>query len=245
MLLRSAVLLSVTLLPVSAIAQAVTFDLVVDNKLSGRDTFTLAKDKHGYKLSSKYHYNVHAVDADFINQYRFSDSYSFVDATTVNNGSTPITISYTPNKPRTEVSVSRAQGGVADSSFFAIKKDFYLLPPFDAGMAQAILLAQAQPDAPQTLSIFSPDPGGVRNPVATDARWIKGPVVSGTLNGAAINAQTYLLIAPGFQWIFYAGDANTLLECDLPAVKTTYVREQFKLTAPPPRLAEFNTKTTP
>jgi hypothetical protein len=239
MRLCSALLIALAL-PAAAIAQSASFDLVVDGKISGHDTYSLSKTKQGYKLSSKLRYNVHAAEGDFSNEYKFNGNYAYLDASLTENGSSPMMTSYVPNKTRTELTIGRVQSGSQATDFFPIKPDFFLLPPFDAGAVQGLLLAAMQPSAPSVFTVYSPTAGSDRgHSAAVDAKWVKGPGVSATLDGKPFTAQTFLLATPAFHWILYSDDAHNLLQCDLPSVKTSYIHQGFKLNDPAPAPAAF------
>ena len=248
MLFRLAAL-AVFAMPIGAISQSATFDLIVDGKLSGKDAFTLSKDKRGYKLSSRFKYSIHAQEANFFDEFKYSDSYSYLEGSMTDQGETQVAISYVPNKPRTEINIGRVSSGLQSNDFFPIKPDFFLLPPFDAGATQALLLAVVQPAGPRALNIYSPVAGGVdgmhrdgapAHRPSVDAKWSTGPDVAAMLDDKPLTAKTYLLATPSFHWIFYADQAHTLLQCDLPDVKIRYIRQGFRLAGAPVALSGFS-----
>ncbi len=247
MLLRFAAV-ALLALPAAASAQSATFELVVDGKPSGKDVFTLSKDKHGYKLSSRFGYNIHAHGAEFLDEFKFSDAYAYLEGSMTDKGDGQVITSYVPNKAHTEMSISRTVNGSQTSDFFAMKSDFVLLPPFDAGAAQALLLAASQTSAPMAFNVYSPVAGGSDgisregappHRPSVDAKWSKGPDVAGTMDGKPVTTSTYLLATPNFHWIFYADPARTLLQCDLPDVKIKYVHQGFVLTEAAPAITAF------
>jgi hypothetical protein len=241
---RFAVLLAVLALPAAVLAQAVTFDFTVEGKPAGKDTYTLAKDKHGYKLHSKYHFNVHSQDGDYSNDYKFNDVYATLEVAMSINSDQPVLVSYIPNKARNEVTISRVTGGSQNNDFFTIKPDFFILPPFDAGAAQAFLLACSLPATPSTVNIYVPTFADTRSHgTPADARFVKGTTVNGTLDGKPITAKTFLLFTPDFRWIFYADDTNNLLQLDEPIAKASFVRQHFTLADPPVTVGSFGKET--
>jgi len=227
--------------PALALAQSASFDLVVDGKLSGHDTYNLAKDKHGYKLSSRLAYSFHAQEGHFVDEIKLKQDYSYIEASVSVESEQPLLISYVPNKTLTEMTIGRVQAGSQVTDFFPIKPNFFLLPLFDAGAAQILLYAAIQPSAPSTFNIYVPSQGDSRmHGSSADAQWAKGPDVAATLDGKTLPVHTFLLHTSDFRWIFYADDAHTLLRCDLPTGKTNYIRQGFKLTDSPPAPAAFD-----
>ena len=187
---------------------------------------------------------MHGQDGDYSNDYKFNDSYAPLEVATSINSEQPTLISYIANKTRTEVTISRVSGGSQTNDFFAIKPDFFMLPPFDAGAAQAFLLASALPATPSTVNIYVPTFNDIRtHGTPADARFVKGPTVNGTLDGKPVTAKTFLLFTPDFRWIFYADDTNTLLQLDEPIAKASFVRQHFTLTDPPVTVGSFGKET--
>lgn len=222
-------------LPFCAAAQTANFDLVLDNKVIGKDTYTLGKARQGYRVSSRFSFRVHEASGDFLDEYTFKEGFALLSASRTNNDTLMMT-SFLPNKDWTELTIAHSQNGQSDSGFFAIKPDFFLLPPFDAGAVQALLLAATSPGGRTAFNLYVPPPVAVSSAPgrgapspAFDATWSAGPASSGTLEGKPVDASSYILTAQGFRWIIYADGERHLLECDLPVAKTRYVRKGFVL----------------
>jgi len=250
MLLRSAVLTLALL--TSAAAQANNFDIQAGMKSIGRSSFALAPAKQGYKLAAHSSYNLNGVEFDFSNEFIYSATYAYLEG-----GASSITaqmhLSYAPSKDRTDLVVSMVQGGAQASHHLSIKPNFVLLPPYDAGAAQLVLLQATTHPAPGNLynvvvpGTGSAGRGGTRGGVADaqsslgrpthgnnayDALWTKGPETNATLDGKPVTVHTYFLTCGKATWTFFADDANTLMQIDNSMVKASTVRAKFHLALP-------------
>ena len=256
MLLRSFTLALLAAATAAATAQSNTFDLQIGMKSVGRSTYTLAKAKQGFKLSSHSTYHILGIDYDSANEFKFTDAYAYIEGGS--NGLNQMYTSYTPNKAHTDLVVGMVQAGVQDSHHLAIKPDFALLLPFDAGTAQVmLLLATTHPTVNNLYNVIVPSggggsgqggankPGTMPDPStdtpgghqamgnnAYDALWTKGPDTTGTLDGKPVTVHSYLLTSGKSVWTFYADDANTLMQLDNSMVKASYIRAKFKLDLP-------------
>jgi hypothetical protein len=233
---------------VAAFAQTNTFDIQSGSRIIGKDSFTLGKIKQGYKLDSHPTSHFGGTDTSLQNEFKYDESYAFLvgsSADMVNQ----IHISYTPAKARTSLVIGSVQAGVQDSRFLDIKPDFTVMPAYDAGAAQVmLLLAVTHPTATNLYNVVVPGAARSGTPSAADGAplptgprpgnfaydplWTKGPATTGTLDGKPIQLQTYVLTAGKSTWTFFADESNTLLQLDVSALNASYIRSKFKLDAP-------------
>jgi hypothetical protein len=250
---RAALLLLVPLTLSAASAQTVKFDLRAGGKSIGKDEFTIAKTKQGYKLASRFNYALGVKDGQFSNEYRADDNYTLIDCGMINTGNT-VHYGFSPNKARTELTINTAQGGSQSNDFTPIKPDFLLLTDFDPAAAQLILLhAVTHPTPDNKYNVLVPQLGGsgggggrgrgAAPPDAAepkgddlppgnnsyDALWAKGRDLTGTLDEKPVTVHTYQLAFGTFRWIFFADDANNLMQLNVTRLHSSYIREGFKL----------------
>ena len=244
---------SILLAPSAILAQASNFEIHVGGKPVGKASYTLSPAKGGYKLSSRYSYRLGATSGDFSEEFKFDPNYAYVDGT-VSDGNSQRKTSFLPNKTRTELSISSFLSGAEPTTFTTIKPDLMILPSFDPGAAQAILLlATTHPTADNKYDVFlpgggAPAGGGGRRgggppPVdaapaddamppgnaAYEAIWVKGRDLTGTLDAKPVTVHTYLLGLGKARWIFFADDADHLLQLNATALHASYIRSGFKL----------------
>jgi len=241
------VLLVAALLSPAALAQTNTFDVVSGGKTIGKDTYTLAKAKQGYKLNSRASTHFGGSESNVDSEYKYDDNYGFTVGSS-SNIVTQLHTSYTPSKARTSLVVAMTQAGVQNSRDLGIKPDFTLLPAYDAGAAQVmLLLAATHPTATNLYNIVVPglDRSGppemadaqknvpsnraASGDFAYDALWTKGADATGTLDGKPVALHSYVLTAGKSTWTFYADDANTLMQVNVSSLNTNYIRAKFKL----------------
>ncbi len=132
------------------LAQSSTFDLQMAGHSMGRDSYTLSKAKQGYKLSSRLSYHINGVESDISDEFRLADDYHYLEGIS-SNDAIQMRTSLVPNKARTDLTIGMTQGGAQDSHHLAIKPNFVLLPNFDAGAAQAVLLLATTHPTPDDL----------------------------------------------------------------------------------------------
>ena len=233
---------------VAAFGQTNAFDIQSGNRIIGKDTYTLAKVKQGYKLDSHPTTHFAGADTSLQNEFKYDENYAFLVGSSTDMVN-QIHISYTPAKARTSLVIGSVQAGVQDSRFLDIKPDFSVMPAYDAGAAQVmLLLASTHPTATNLYNIVVPGaarsgppsaadgtplPTGPRpGNFAYDALWTKGPAATGTLDGKPVQIQTYVLTAGKSTWTFFADERNTLLQLDVSALNTSYIRSKFKLDTP-------------
>jgi hypothetical protein len=233
--------------PAPANGQSNNFDLQANMKSIGHDTYTLAKAKQGYKLTSRFSYHLSGMESEVSDEFKFSDTFTYVEGA-ASSISSQMHTSYIPNKARTELVVGMVQAGVQDSKHLPIKPDFVIMPHYDAGAAQAmLLLATTHPTADNLYNVVVPGatgatpprdpsepPGGHQAPGnnAYDALWTKGPDATGTLDGKPVALHSYVLTGGKNTWSFFADTDGTLMQLDNSMVHASYVRAKFKLDLP-------------
>ena len=261
--LRLPLLALALLLPAAAQAQADThagtFDLIVSGVKIGKSTYKVEKTKAGYKLTNRATYRVAGTDGDQSDDFKFNDSFGYIDGTTTDHN-TQLQTGYVPNKTRDQATITHFQGAAHDSSVIDIKPDLIVLPPLDAGAAEvALLLATTHPTPGNKYSLLIPGGAGAGSgggggrrgggaPSANttadasalppgdndlDATWIKGKDTSGTLDGKLLLLHAYLFSAGGLRIILYADTDNNLMQLNAAAFHASYTRQNFKLNLGP------------
>ncbi len=240
------------LLAAPAIAQSAIFELHVEGKPVGKDSFVLAPAKQGFKLTSRYAVRYPGNEFDLKNEFKLDPSYNFLEGTTADTATLTQT-SYLPNKPRTELSIARFQAGSQDAAILLIAPDIIILPAFDAGATQiALLHAVAHPSGDNAYKVVIPAAGGASSsggrrgaPPPSDSAaapsgllpgnhvydgtWLKGIDVTGTLDGKPLTLHTYRLALGDARWIFFADDANNLMQVNVTALHASYIHTGFQL----------------
>jgi hypothetical protein len=242
------VVLFASLVSSAALAQNNTFDIQVGNRSIGKNTFMIAKAKQGYKLNSHCTTQFGGSESSTNSEFKFDDNYAFVIGTS-SDAVSQMHTSLIPNKPRTSLTFNRIVTGAEDSRFLAIKPDFAVMPPYDAGAAQImLLLATTHPTSSNLYNIVVSDsarsgpPSNVEGttPIAAphpgnnayDALWTKGLDATGTLEDKPIQLHSFVLTAGKSTWTFYADASNTLMQLDVSMLKASYIRAKFKLDTP-------------
>lgn len=228
---------------VSALAQTNVFDLHLQGKEVGHDTYTLTKGKTGYKVASHLSGAYKNTDLDFKDAISYDENYLFLDGSQTSQN-TNSQFSYLPSKDRKEMTIAVAANGHTSSNFEPITgTDLIFLPPFDAGAAQALLLqAVLHPAEKDLYTVYltsnygmfaspgsEPLPGGIHY---FKAVWLKGVPLTGLLDGKQIPINTYALAFGKFRWIFFADEQNNLMQVNVSLLRGSYIRSKFKLNAP-------------
>jgi hypothetical protein len=192
-------------------------------------------------------------DLDVREEFTYSDTYAFLEGSATDRSINQQS-AYLPSSNHKDFAISVTAAGMLSSKIIDLKPNPIVLPSFDPGAAQALLLeATTHPTADNHYSIFIPDNGAIgapnpndpnappRSPDQTlppiaqfyDSVWIKGGPMTGTLDGKPINIKTYALAFGKFRWIFFADESNNLMQCNSTLVHGSYIREKFKLDPPP------------
>ena len=245
------------LLPAAAFAQIGTqpntFELHINGKKIGKDVYTFAATKHGYKTMSHTEGSIHANDFDYKYTFTFDENYGYVDGARIGQD-TNQQDSWLPSKDRKEMTVAASAEGRTSSTFEPVGPDLVVLPAFEAGAAQALLLLATTHPAPKdTYSVYltsgygaaggsAPNPNAQPNPDETlppgqhcfTALWVKGTPFTGTLDGKPLNINSFMLAFGKFRWIFFADEQNNLMQVNVSLLHASYIRENFKLDPPKP-----------
>jgi hypothetical protein len=250
-----ALLLALTALPAVALAQTNKFDIYVDGKKVGEETYSLNKAKAGYKLEGRLRFRLNGTDGDFTSEFKYTDSHTFLEGT-LTNQNTLLMTSFVPDKAHTELAVAKFQGHAgSNSELVAIGQNLVILPPFDPGAAQEVLsLATTHPTPDAIYNVYLPGSGGAggggggrrggggaavgddsgaseNDGRSHDGKWFRGKDSGGTLDGKPILLHTYMLAYGKTRFLFYADENDTLMLLNVPTLKSTYVRSNFKLNA--------------
>jgi hypothetical protein len=195
------------------------------------------------------------LDADHTDDFHYDANLLYVEGTSEDMDEHHIT-GFVPSKPRTEMVVTYKYGSAEQSEPQTIGPDLLVLPSFDAGASQVALQTLIQhPSASGTYSVYTAGQGGggggegggrrgrgapaasapsaADEKVTLDAKYVKGPELTGTLNGAPVTVHSYILTAAKNKWVFFADDANTLLQARVASPPLNYIRTGFKLDPPP------------
>jgi hypothetical protein len=255
--IRALLLTLVALVPAAALAQSASFDLEVDGHPVGHDTINISKTKSGFKASSQYSFRIGSSSSDISNEFKLTSDYGFLEGSSVSNS--VFHTMFQPNKARTQLSIGHSGNGNQQSNTVAIKPDLVVLPSFDAGAVQVLLLlATTHPTSSNIYSLFvpasGPSGGGGAAPtggraktaqhvggdavddtsilqtdISNDALWAKGRDVTGTLDGKPITVHAYMLAFGKHRWVILADDDNNLMQANVSMLNAAYIRSHFKL----------------
>jgi len=253
MLIRSTAFILAALAAPAALAQNQTFDLIYNGKSIGKDTYTLAKSKTGYKLTSHYALATRGLATDIRDTFNFTDDYTYIDGTEENQDSNRQT-TWLPSKDHKDMNMNSLSQGAMSNHVepLAATLPFINIPGFDAGAVQAAVLF---------IAAHASDPGytawvpgyilaglGARDGVSSDdtmaikqaeqlppnshsynVQWVAGPEATGTLDGKPVKLKTAQLGFDVHRWTIYTDESNTLMQVDVTALPASYVRAKFKL----------------
>ncbi len=261
MLLRSAALLATVLAAPVAFAQsgkdAVTFDLILNGKNFGKDTYTITKAKSGYKLLSHIQALTKGLQIDDRDTFNLGDDYAYIDGTDSNQDSNS-QMDWIPSKDHKNMNTNSSGSGAFASKVEPLSGTLPLLnmPAFDAGAAQAAILYVIAHPSESGYTVWLPGynligmnarPGVThednsivlqtetlpQGPQSFNVQWAKGPDVTGTLNGAPVKLNSYQMGFGQFRWTFFTDQAtNNLMQMDVSVLRASYIRSKFKLDAP-------------
>jgi hypothetical protein len=237
----------------ASLNQPVTFELHLAGKPVGKDVYTITKSKQGYKLASHLEGKLHNSDLDFKDSISYTDDFSYLDFGQVAQG-TNQQISYLLSKDHKEMTIAVVAAGRTSSSPDPINPTdaLVVLPPFDAGAAQALLSYAVSHPTPQNhLSVYltpgyslgggRPDPNAPPAPAddtlppgvhCFTAVWLKGAPLTGTLGDKPVTVNSYALAFGKARFIFFADQDNNLMQVNVSLLHGSYIRENFKLDPP-------------
>ena len=253
MKLRSAALaVCLSVIATAAGAQMNSFQLLNrDGRQIGVASYTIEKQKDGFRVRSKFAYKLGvpvAVDesaepektpssnliteAEMTGEYKLAPDYQLVSGF-VQNRATQMITSLTPSKTRDVITVSQMQGGVSGGSqtLPMPKPAFYIAPDFDPGAMQALLLGAIKaPHADHVYLLVIPGMGGPKGNTQPANIAIGDPTdASGTLDGKPIALKHYDLQWNKAKGELWADADGNLMEVKAGTTRSTYVRVKFAL----------------
>ena len=229
------------------------FELRLNDKSFGKDSYTLNKAKSGYKLDSHYAGSLQGNSVDFKDTITYTDDYTYVTGSESNQDSNQVT-EWLPTKDLKQMGLNSSGSGSvsAHMELMPTEGPLLVMPAFDAGAAQAALLfAVAHMSDKNIFTLWLPGYAltglGARAGTDTDnakiiqketlppgghaftGQMVKGPSVTGTLDGKPVTLNTYQLGFDKYRWTFFADESNTLMRLDVSLLNGSYIRAKFKL----------------
>jgi hypothetical protein len=217
----------------------------------GKCVYTFDKTKDGYKVTSRFQATVPTQvranedpdgAAKVISEvqqnhaYKLDAAYLYAGGT-IQDMTTQMTNGFSPNKQRTQMTLSHVQAGIqGQSSQLPLQPAYMLLSNYDCSALQSLLyMATTHPTADGQYYLIVPPasgrPGG--GPQTVQAHWLAQPDASGTLAGKPVTVHHYLISFGKIDYNLYADETNTLLEADVTKLGNM-IRAGFVLTTPAP-----------
>jgi hypothetical protein len=245
-MIRFAAALLIALTATAAHAQQNNFDIKTNGTVTGNCHYTFDSTKGGFKITSHYLNRVppEFQQADAVTGkaattttevqggavYKLDADYNYNGGNVLDPTSQSST-SYTLNKQRTVLQVSKMQAGVFGEPAppVPVKPGFVLLPNLDVSSIQSFLyLATAHPTTDNTYFLVLPQ--GYGPPQNVSVTWAPQADATGTLSGKAVTLKHYSFAYKGKSFDVYGDATNTLMEADVAGTSTTsYVRTGFSL----------------
>jgi hypothetical protein len=229
------------------------FELHLNGKNFGKDTYTLNKAKSGYKLDSHYAGAQQGNSVDFKDTISYTDDYTYITGSESNQDSNLVT-EWLPTKDMKQMGLNSSGSGSvsAHMELMPTEGPLLVMPAFDAGAAQAALLfalphladknvftlwlpgyalsglgarAGTDTDNARIIQKDTLPPGGH----AFTGQIIKGPAATGTLDGKPVALNTYQLGFDKYRWTFFTDQSSTLMQVDVSVLNASYIRAKFKL----------------
>jgi hypothetical protein len=219
--LRSAIIATVLVCIASAAraADKNNFVLLNSGRPIGSASFTIEKGKDGYRERSQY--GIH--ESQYNDDFKVDENGNFVSGYT-QDSLTQAMSTFQVNKQRTELMVTMAHA--YNSQTLALPNpNFLVLPDFDPGAVQVLLLtllAHPHPDSLYYLVIPGQDStnnNAVRIESASGA--------SGTLDGKPVSLKHVHMVYLKGTAELYADQDGNLMEADMDILHTNYVRAKF------------------
>jgi hypothetical protein len=257
-MIRLAAALLMTVAATAAYAQQNNFDIKTDGTVTGNCHYTFDAAKGGFKITSHFinHVPPQLQSADAItgqaatlttevirsSSYKLDANYNYAGGN-VTNSDPALTFGYNPNKQRTQMQMSKMEGGNFDGSPTTVdlKPGFVLLPDLDASAIQSFLyLATAHPTADGNYFLILPTGLNIKGSDASatalnvGVHWTAQSDATGTLSGKAVTLHHFAFAYGKTTIDVYGDETNTLMEADAVtgASTTSYVRSGFAMDAP-------------
>jgi len=249
-MIRLAAALLITVAATAAHAQQNNFDIKTQGTVTGNCHYTFDSGKGGYKITSHFlnHVPPQFAQADPItgaapttttevqgsSSYKLDANYNYAGGSNVPDTIAQTSVSYTLNKQRTEMQISKMTAGAFTGDPtppMAVKPSLVLLPALDVSAVQSFLyLATTHPTTDNTYFLILPQKYG--SPQSVSVVWTPQPDAAGTLNGTAVTLHHFTFAYTGKSYDVYGDATNTLMEADITGDNTTsYVRTGFALSA--------------
>jgi len=219
--LRSAVLTFTLACMASAAfaAEKNNFMLLNTGRPVGRASYTIDKGKDGYRIRSTFGVGESQTSADF----KVDENGNFLSGYT-QDAQTQAVSTFQVNKPRTSLMVTLTHSYNSQTLPLA-KPDFLVLPNFDPGTLQVLLLTSlAHPHADSIYYLVIPGQDSTNN---NAVRIDSTSVASGTLDGKPVSLKHYHMVYLKGTAELYADQDGTLMEADMDILHTNYVRANF------------------
>jgi hypothetical protein len=225
-----------------------------DGKTIGKASYSIEKAKDGFKVHTQFQYRMSTalipkrpdptpasgrpyrpasmLEGQYAGEYKVDAQGNYITGY-LQDASTTATISYTPDKARTEITVSEmSSGSVGDThSMTSPSPNYIFLPAFDAGPVQLLLTsALAHPESKEPYMLLVPS--GAMGPdqlllvsiaPATDTR-------TGTLDGKPVTLKHFILLFHAGRAEAFVDETGSLMEVQFAPIGVDYVRAKFVLT---------------
>ncbi len=212
-MIRFAAALLITIAATAAHAQQNNFDIKTQGTVTGNCHYTFDSAKGGFKVSSHFinHVPPEFAEADPVTgkaptvttdvqgstSYKLDANYNYAGGS-VANSNNQLSVSYTINKQRTQLQVSKMLAGAFTgdpSPPIDAKPGFVLLPDLDASAFQSFLyLATTHPTADNNYFLVLPPANASAQNATPDyltVSWTAKPDATGTLDGKAVTLKHY------------------------------------------------------
>jgi hypothetical protein len=255
-MIRLAAALLMTVAATAVYAQQNNFDIKTSGTVTGNCHYTFDAAKGGFKITSHFinHVPPQLQSADAVtgqaptlttevirsSSYKLDANYNYAGGN-ITNSDPALTFGYNPNKQKTQLQMSKMEGGNFDGSptTVSLKPGFVLLPDLDASAIQSFLyLATTHPTADGNYFLILPVGLNVKGSDASataanvSVHWTAQPDATGTLSGKAITLHHFIFAYGKISVDVYGDATNTLMEADVVGATTTsYVRSGFALDA--------------
>lgn len=248
MKLRTIAAILALAVPAFTFAQQNNFTILTNGTPTGKCYYTFDKAKDGYKVVSHYQSRIspHSItvsgesgdegaskvvaELQQIHSFKLDGSYQFLGSA-IQDMIAQMNIGYSPNKQRTLLTISKVQGGAAESMpQMPLQHDLIVLPDFDASAIQAlVLMAVNHPPTDGLFFLIVPPDSPRGGPLNGQARWSRGSDTAGTLDGKPVTVHHFSLPYGDNNYEIYADPDNTLLQVDVKTLHASYVRNGFVL----------------
>jgi hypothetical protein len=173
------------------------------------------------------------VDGQFSSDYKIDPNGDYISGY-IQDGSSLIMTSYTPNKTRTAVAVSSVQAGnISETRDVPIPKPgFVVAPDLDPSAIQALVTTAITHPHPDSTYLLL-NPAGVSVQPGSEMLYVTiqpvSGVANGTLDGKPVVLKRYLMNFHTSHALIFVDDTGDLMEVQMGPLSTNYVRDKFAL----------------